>query len=351
MTSKERMIAAMNFEKIDRTPAYLLDGSSWVIKNANMNYTDQFALEDYGSAMIYNDFVKAKSDCITTGSSAVLGWVSAFGGSVNLDNVGTTMQCNEAFSKVPDEIPNMTDEEIRQAFLNDPITSKMFEQNRRIKEMNNGEKLLHSWIAAPFTAAFNLVGARVFMKLAGKRKPEIEPLLDFAARIMAIYADMLYESGADFIMAGDPVASGDMIPLALYEAYAAPAFRKMTSLMKTDAPLGVHICGNAGDRVEFITSYDRVKLFSVDSMVDMEDMLKRCDHKICMMGNLNPTEMMMQGTPEAVYAECCRLIELGYKNGGGFLLSTGCDCPAGTSFENIWAMTKACEDMAEKYNK
>ena len=110
---------------------------------------------------------------------------------------------------------------------------------------------------------------------------------------------------------------------------------------------GVVTCGNAGDRIESAIEMG-VNVFSIDAMVDMEDMLRRADHKLCMMGSLSPTDQLMLGTPDSVYKESIRLLELAEKNGGGFILSSGCDIPAGCPLVNLQAMHKAAEDFASK---
>ena len=52
----------------------------------------------------------------------------------------------------------------------------------------------------------------------------------------------------------------------------------------------------------------------------------------------------MQGTPDDVYREATRLVELGKANGGGQIVCTGCELPPITPLENILAMVRAAED-------
>ena len=347
MTSKERMQAALDFQPVDRTPVYPLDGSSWVIREENMNYEQQYALDDAGAEMIVKHFRELKSDVITSATSAWMAWATTFGSSALLTNVGTTIQIKEGIKDLA-ALPDLTNDQIRDQLLQNPIVQAMITQNKEVKKLVGDEKMILTYICGPMTAANALVGAKLLIKTIAKKKPELAHLMDFSTRCIAILSQLYYEAGADYIVACDPVASGDMISLDMYKDVAVPGFENYKKNMSSDVKFFTHICGNAGDRNEAVQALG-AKAFSVDWMVDMADMLKRADHKMCMMGNLSPADQMLQGTPESVYAESTRLLNLAYENGGGLLLSSGCDLPAGSPIANVHAMVRAAEDFAEAH--
>jgi uroporphyrinogen decarboxylase len=64
------------------------------------------------------------------------------------------------------------------------------------------------------------------------------------------------------------------------------------------------------------------------------------------MGNVDPVNVMLRGTPERVEEECKRCIQVGAP-GGGFILSLGGGPSMETPEENIEAMVRA----AKKYGK
>jgi hypothetical protein len=57
---------------------------------------------------------------------------------------------------------------------------------------------------------------------------------------------------------------------------------------------------------------------------------------MCLMGDV-PASMLKLGTPEEVSAYVKKLIDV-VGEGGGFILSTGCDCPIDAKLENVKAM-------------
>ena len=221
----------------------------------------------------------------------------------------------------------------------------MIKQNQGVKKAVGDDKLLITDLSGPLTAANGLIGADNLMCLIAEEDEDLDQLLDFSSRCVAVLADLYYEAGTDYMVIAEPVSSGDMISLNMYKEVALPAFKSFLKNVRTNFPFIVHICGKAGDRCEYVRDLG-AKAFSVDYMVDMEDMLKRADHKICMFGNLAPSDQLLLGTPDSVYAESTRLLELAHANGGGFVLSSGCDLPAGSPIENIHAMVKAAEDFA-----
>jgi uroporphyrinogen-III decarboxylase len=64
---------------------------------------------------------------------------------------------------------------------------------------------------------------------------------------------------------------------------------------------------------------------------------------MCIMGDV-PATLLTLGKPDEVTAYCMNLIDVIGK-GGGFILSTGCECPVDAKFENV----KAMFDTAKNY--
>ena len=65
---------------------------------------------------------------------------------------------------------------------------------------------------------------------------------------------------------------------------------------------------------------------------------------MCIMGDVPPA-LLTVGTPEDVTSYCKKLIDIVGKD-GGYILSTGCECPVAAKFENVKAMI----DIAKCYN-
>lgn len=346
MTSKERVLATINFEPTDRPPVFFMEGSSWIIKQEGISFAQQFELPDAGAEGIVRWADKMGSDVISCGAGAWMAWANMFGAEYNATKVGATIDVKPCIKDLSTEIPDLTNEEIRELALNNDLIKTMIKQISEVKKLVGDEKLAVASLTGPFTAGMVLLGANDFVMAIAKKNPDFPRLLSFTARVMAVLADIYREAGADVLMTADPMSSGDMISLKTYKEYAVPAYIEFKdNITDKDLLLFMHICGKAGSRLEDVIDLG-ARAFSVDAMVDMEEMLRTADHRITMMGNLSPSDQMVMGTPEGITEEAHRLLKLGRENGGGFMLSTGCDLPATSPVENVAAMTKAARDFA-----
>jgi uroporphyrinogen-III decarboxylase len=81
----------------------------------------------------------------------------------------------------------------------------------------------------------------------------------------------------------------------------------------------------------------------LDSTTDIFKAKEILDGHMCISGDV-PASLLTLGTPEDIRSYCERLIdEVG--SGGGFFLTTGCECPVDAKFENVQMMI----DVAKNY--
>ena len=81
----------------------------------------------------------------------------------------------------------------------------------------------------------------------------------------------------------------------------------------------------------------------LDSTTDIFKAKEILDGHMCISGDV-PAALLTLGTPDAVAEYCRRLIDIVGK-GGGFFLTTGCECPVDAKFENVQMMI----DTAKSY--
>jgi uroporphyrinogen decarboxylase len=79
---------------------------------------------------------------------------------------------------------------------------------------------------------------------------------------------------------------------------------------------------------------------------DISEVKRRLGNRMCLMGNVNPLEIGVRGTPEEVYNATLDVLE---KSGGeGIILSVGGGTSPGMPKENILAMQKALNEYNSK---
>lgn len=136
----------------------------------------------------------------------------------------------------------------------------------------------------------------------------------------------------------------------LVERYAIPALRKWSRMAK-DAGVAtmLHSCGKSRLLVDMLveqTDIDCINPLEMSPMgdVDLGEVKLARGKEIALMGNLHTTDTMLYGTPDDVYAASKHALDVA-KEGGGFILSTGDQCPIDTPDENLFAMIQAVKDF------
>jgi uroporphyrinogen-III decarboxylase len=79
---------------------------------------------------------------------------------------------------------------------------------------------------------------------------------------------------------------------------------------------------------------------------DIADVIDRVGGKICLMGNVNPLEVAVRGTPEEVREATLDVLEK--SNGEGIILSVGGGTSPGMPRENMNAMREALAEFNKK---
>ncbi len=83
-----------------------------------------------------------------------------------------------------------------------------------------------------------------------------------------------------------------------------------------------------------------VSILSVGPGLDMARAKEIVGDKVCLIGNLDPVNVLMNGTPDRVAAETERIMTVG-RRGGGYIFNTGEMVPRDTPVENVEAMLRA----------
>ncbi len=109
-----------------------------------------------------------------------------------------------------------------------------------------------------------------------------------------------------------------------------------------DLPVFLHICGNASHILDYMAATG-ADVLELDHFNDFTDARRRVGSAVCLEGNLDPSGVLFQGTPELVREKSLELIR-GVGMGGGLILSSGCEVPRDTPPANILAMVQAAQE-------
>lgn len=86
------------------------------------------------------------------------------------------------------------------------------------------------------------------------------------------------------------------------------------------------------------------KAYHFGNAIDMLEMLKLMPSDTVVMGNISPAEEFRNGTPESIRAATLDLLNKCH-NYPNFVISSGCDIPPLSSWDNIDAFFKSVSDF------
>lgn len=192
-----------------------------------------------------------------------------------------------------------------------------------------------AYIIGPYTLAGLLCGASTVIKSVLKNVVFLEKVLEFSSKVIDIYCIELINSGADMICMLEPTATG-LSPVQ-FKRFSGNYIKKLKN--NWNIPLILHICGDTTSLIlEMIkTNCDGI---SLDAMVDLQYAANLISSDILILGNIDPVRVLAFGNKEEVKKKVKKLL-FDMKDTDNFILSSGCDIPLDTPWENIEAFMKA----------
>jgi MtaA/CmuA family methyltransferase len=332
MNSKQRALAAINGNPVDRVPVFPL---LMFFAQSRLGITyREFATN--GNAMadaqlhIQNKF---NIDVITACSDAFR--ITA--------DLGAEMAFPE--DKPPYAVQPLviTKADFNRLCRPDPLKrgSRMADRALGVKSMVDAigdECLVLGWVDMPFAEACSLCGVSEFMYMLIDNPPLAHAILNFLTAIVIDFALIQMDAGAPMIGAGDAAAS--LVAPNQYRDFALP-YEKMVvdAIHQRGGKVKLHICGNTTHLVGDMLK-SGADLFNVDHLVDFGVACATYGGAgKCFKGNLDPVADLMRGTPEQCREKC--LERLRAAAGLRYMLSPGCEVPAETPDEVFHAFCDA----------
>jgi len=188
----------------------------------------------------------------------------------------------------------------------------------------------------PFTTAALVRGTAMFARDLIRNPDLAHALLEKSRVASEAIAEAVAEAGGIPVLV-DPVASGSVISRKAYAEFALPYTK---SVLARIAALGhvpmLHVCGRSSTIIDLMADTGAAAL-SIDQ-IELAEAKEKVGGRVCLMGNVRPTETLLVGSPEDVRAEAERCLAEGGDSPHGFILASGCEVPLETPPENIDAL-------------
>lgn len=187
-----------------------------------------------------------------------------------------------------------------------------------------------AYVIGPFSLAGELCGVNDLLLNTVMEPDFTHEVIDFAIEVISDYTNELFKAGADTVCVLEPTAM--MLSAEQYTEFSRMPFQKLLENVG-NRPLILHICGNTTHLVDEMCKSGACAL-SLDSMVDLKEVIKQVPSNIELIGNLDPVEVFLNGDKKLVN-KATKYLKEEMKDYPNFVLSTGCDLPLETPIENI----------------
>ena len=132
-----------------------------------------------------------------------------------------------------------------------------------------------------------------------------------------------------------------------YDEYESVVKQIVDAVQDDNFLVVYHNCGNTAVKTIDTIVTNGCLMYHFGNAINMAEMMSHVPENLIAMGNVDPAGEFRNGTAESVYNrtkevmnECCK-----YKN---FVISSGCDIPPMSPWENINAFFQAVEDFYTK---
>ena len=201
-------------------------------------------------------------------------------------------------------------------------------------------------VIGPFSLAARLIDVTEIMMECYDNPEMVETVLSKATEFLINYCLAYKEAGANGIVMAEPV-SGLLSP-SLEEEFSMPYVKKIVDAVQDDEFIVIY--HNCGDNTPMMTDSfieNGAAAYHFGNSIDMEEMIKKFPGNVPVMGNVDPAGEFFGGTKDSIKAATKALLEKcgDYDN---FVLSSGCDIPPHSLWENIDAFFEASREYYGK---
>lgn len=213
------------------------------------------------------------------------------------------------------------------------------------------EKVMHlvtdrpvfAGVIGPFSLAGRLMDVSEAMIYCYEDPDMVHTVLEKVSAFIIDYINAYKNVGANGVVMAEPL--GGLLSPALGAEFSSAYVKKIIDAVQDENFIVIyHNCGN--NTIQMIDSIleTGAPILHFGNAISMAEMMKHIPPHIVAMGNVDPAGEIRNGTPESIKAttkaimkECCN-----YPN---FVISSGCDIPPMSKWENIDAFFQAVKEF------
>jgi MtaA/CmuA family methyltransferase len=230
-----------------------------------------------------------------------------------------------------EEVDNLQPVDISQ----NEYVQKWLEICRLVKRHFGDEKYIRgNCDQAAFSLASMLRGSANFMMDLLSGDDRVFKLLDYCTLVCQQFISLMAKTGVHMISNGDSPAGPEMISPEMYKQFAFDYEKRLIEhAHKNNLHYTLHICGDTELILDQMieTGSDALEL---DYKTDISALSRICKNKITIIGTLDPSAVIANGTVQDVELRTLELLQA-FKDTPRFIMNAGCAIPPNTPHENI----------------
>ena len=197
-------------------------------------------------------------------------------------------------------------------------------------------------VIGPFSLAGRLMDMTEIMVNCYVEPEMVHQTLDAAAEFIIAYAKAFRDAGANGVVMAEPAAG--LLSPELNAEFSIPYVKKIVGALRSDDFAVIyHNCGNVIPLMQDILSLG-ADGYHFGNAVDVAEVAALMPEGTLFMGNVDPAGEFRGGTTESIRRSTKEIMEKCCDN-PGFVISSGCDIPPMSSWENIDAFFGAVSEF------
>lgn len=199
----------------------------------------------------------------------------------------------------------------------------------------------------PYSLAGRLYDMSEIMMLIYINPDAAKMLLAKCSEFITNYCLALKEAGANGVVMAEPAAG--LLSNEDCQQFSSEYVKDIIAKVQDDDfAVILHNCGNTGNCTQAMV-YTGAMGYHFGNKIDMVEALKEVPADALAMGNLDPVSVFKMGSAVLMKKETMALLEA-TKDYPNFVLSSGCDTPPHTPFENIDAFYSTLDEFNQSRN-
>ncbi len=337
MTPRERVLAALRLEEVDRPPVAVFTQSATI---GQMEALDVFWPDAHFKPELMAKLGAGQADIL--GFEAVrapfclTAEVEALGATVDPGKKDRTPMLKEHPFKMNPMMDEFEEPDLMapEEFLATGRPAAVLKAIEILADQYGDNYPVIAGNTGPFTVAGHLVETENLIFGILMSPDEVNKWVKASNEICIAYSQALSDAGADVIQMSEPSASTDLLSPDMFDDYVSGYIHDCLASVK-DAFSCLHICGDTYPILDNMIATG-VTTLSVEEKVDPAKTVEKVAGRAGLVGNVGVVNPLLQGTPEDCMAHGKTVAAAGFN-----VVSPGCGLSALIPNENLMALVKS----------